>query len=123
MPPLERTDLRQRAVLWPATGRDRFNNPILGPPVEIPVRWLDVGSTILDPQGNTVAIDVTVIVQQSVPLNSQMWLGRINDLPGTSLVPEKGLMEVKKIDGGLDIKARNVRYQLGLMRMKLPDGY
>lgn len=121
MPPLERTDLRQRAVLWPAIGRDRFGQSTVGSPVEIRVRWLDTQTSMLDAQGNTVTIDATAIVEQDIPLGSQMWLGTLNNLPGTGLVPERGLMEVKKVDGGLDLKARNVRRTVGLIRVKYPS--
>src|SRR5882757_2595614 len=120
MPPLERTDLLQRAVLWSASGRDRYGQVTVGDPVEITVRWLDQQSQMLDPQGNTVTVDVTVVVQQDIKIGSQMWLGELADLIGTGSEPETGRMEVKAFNSTLDIKARNNRRTIGLMRMNLP---
>lgn len=121
MPPLERTDRLQLAVLWPATSKsNRYGTFVVGSPVEIKVRWIDTQSQALDPQGNVITVDATAVVGIDIPIGSQMWLGSAASLPGTGYMPEVGLMEVKTFNRTSDIKNRNRRRTVGMIRFRLP---
>ncbi len=126
MPALEVTDLNQLALLWPATGFDSFGQPVVGAPVEIPVRWLTKRREVLDAKGDKIALDATAVVRQEVPMGSHVWLAPPGTRKGQALnvwygtgssgVPNE-LMEVKTFNLTPDLKARNQRRELGLMRL------
>lgn len=117
MPAFEVMDLRQRAVLWAASGYDSYGEAKIGPPVEVAVRWLTKRRTILDAQGNTIALDAQAIVKQFVSENSLIWLGTIASwMEARPALPE--VCQVKTYGQTPDIKKRNTRYELGLLRWK-----
>ena len=72
----------------------------------------------MDRQGNTVAIDAEVVTVEDVPVGSVMWLGGLDDLPGTAMVPEEDAMQVITVPVTPDIKGRFKSRTLMLMRMK-----
>lgn len=111
-------DLNDRAVLWAASSVvNQYGQYIVSPtPVELKVRWVAKQSSMLDHQGNTVAVDATAIVDQDVTLGSIMWLGGLRDLPTPTNVPTSGLMVVKMFNKTGDLKNRNFRRKVGLMR-------
>lgn len=112
MPPLERTDRLQRAAYWEASGYDDYGRPLLLNPVELLVRWVDDDRDVLDDQGNTIALNATVIANQNLAVGSLMRLGTLAealDNPGSYL-------EVKTFNATRDIKGRNLRRAAGLMR-------
>lgn len=125
MPPPETFCRHQKAVLWARTGTDDYGQPIVAAPVEIDVRW--DGPTrreVLDAQGNTIAIDAEVSCIQTIKVGSVMWLGKLTDWYGTgSAGTEVGLMEVKLYREVPDIKGREIRRTVSLMRLNdtLPD--
>lgn len=119
MPPLERTDLLQKAVLWPFLGYDGYGQPAVSKtPQEINVRWVDKQSVVQDAQGNTISFDVTIIVAQDVPDESVMWKGKLTDLPASFTAPDSTLVNVRSKNRTPDIKNRNIRLELGGMRYK-----
>lgn len=111
MPAFETMDLQQRAVLWEKTGQDEHNEPTVASPVEIPVRWHWKRRQVAGPNGLPIAVDVTVVVNQDVADGSLLWLGTLDDLPGTGTpyVPTSDVVQVLTRDWVPDIKARNVR--------------
>lgn len=113
---VETTARHQWAVLWAASGLDTHGRQTVEPPVEIQVRWKHTQRMGSDARGNPVSIDAQVVVAQDVPMGSVMWEGKLDDLPGTSYVPESDVMEVVGQDTVPDIKGRNVHRVLSLSR-------
>ena len=131
MPPLERMDLLDVAVFWPLKMVDGYTEPIVGSPVELSVRWVHQESVVLTPDGQTIAVDSTVVcdddVEQFAPQGGPFWVGIINgifwqgsllDLPGTGFpgLPVNSIMQCKSYQRTEDIKARHVRRVCGLLR-------
>jgi hypothetical protein len=125
MPPFERMDRKQKALLYAKEDDDTHGRAVVSEtPEEIGVRWVQRQSEALDPQGATITVDATAHVGQEVEIGSVMWLGGLEDLSGTSLVPESDLFQVVTYTGVPDIKGRNTRREVGLIRFgsSLPTG-
>lgn len=124
MPALETMDLHDLVVLWSATTAvNQFGQYVVSAtPVELNGRWVGRQSSMLDHQGNTVAVDATVIVAVDIALGSILWLGGLRKLPDPDNVPKSNLMVVKMFNSTNDLKGRNTRRKVGLMRYndKLP---
>ncbi len=131
MPFQEISHLRQTALLWPMTGYDAYGQPTVGTPIQLTpnvypnfgVRWNNTQSEMMDAKNNTIRVDATVIVAIDVPIGSWMWLGSFNEWyghgtgSGSSPIDDH-LCEVKVVAKTLDVKARGVHRQLGLMRLE-----
>lgn len=119
MPAFERRDRYQTAVLWQATGSfDNYAVPIVTPPVEVQVRWKGGQSEAVGPDGQTITLDATAVVDRLIPIGSRMWLGTLRQwysAPGSG-GEDNQVSEVKTCSGTPDIKDRNVAYKVGLMR-------
>lgn len=119
MPPIERSDLRQKAVLWPFAGVDEDGQPTVGVAEQVRCRWEDKRTETKARNGDTIALDALVVVNRVVAPLSNMWLGDIDDVPGTSFLNEdEGLMQVVTAARVPDIKGRSRRYELGLKRFR-----
>jgi hypothetical protein len=120
VPALEITDLIHTAVVWAVTGRDVDGMPIVShSPTQIKCRWVGKQSVMLDKDGNTVAIDATVVVAQDVTLFSAIWMGQLATLPGTSPnEPPSNVMTVVIVNKTDDLKGRSTRRTLGVKRAK-----
>lgn len=120
MPAFETMDRYQKALLWSRVGYDQHSQPVVatGLPVELNVRWQDSKRQSLDAQGNTIAVDATAVLDRVILNGSIMWLGALNDLPGTAYTPETDLMEVSYCKKVPDLKNRFQRYEVGLIRYK-----
>lgn len=118
MPPFETMDRYQTAVLWAKTGVSSLGRTVVSStPTQIRVRWNDKQTEMLDREGNKVAVDATVAVDQEIAVGSIMYKGSISDFAGTGSDDEpSGLMEVKMYDETPDIKNRFKRRVVGLMR-------
>lgn len=118
MPSIE-TDLREQdAVLWPCIGYDSEGQArVSNKSIQLKVRWEEYRTESLDAKGNKIALDVMVVVDRVIPIGSVMWLGTKAQIPGTSLVPTSDLFEVKVRGDIPDIKNRNRRRTVGLMRL------
>ena len=129
MPALEQSARFQKALLWPMVGYDRHGQPRRSSTfVELDVRWDTSKSEATDPQGNTVSIDATVVVDRRIAIGSEMWLGSVDDLedlllgPGTGtieeeeLVPTSDIMVVRTYKEVKDIRGRETRYEVGVAR-------
>lgn len=117
MPALESSYRRQTAVLWEVYAVDKFNEPLRDTPVEIDVRWNTRQSEAADAQGNRVVLDATAVVGRAIPVGSLMWLGELADFVGTgtgSSGDDTEIMEVMTYSETPDLKARNVRREVGL---------
>ena len=126
MPALEVMDLNQRAVLWPRKGTDLNGQPTVDVALrrEIKVRWNAKSHEVLAADGSTIAADGLVVVKQDVAVGSILWLGALDDIPGTSYVPQSGLMQVIRFNDTKDLKGRFTRRTLSVMRWndRLPVG-
>ena len=131
MPGFETLDRLQKAVLWPYLRRSAEGEPVVGPPVPLMVKWTDQLQNVMDPKGNTITCDATAVVDRDVAIDSIMWLGSLQDLPGalmnqdpgTGFEPEgvpwaSGLMQVKTMGRASDIKNRFTRRTVGMLRFK-----
>jgi hypothetical protein len=140
VPPLERADLIDTAVVWPALARggydghrqqqqyDPYGEIRVGRMVQIDVRWVGKQTKMTDKQGNTVMLDAVMILDEDsddIPLDSIVYHGTTADLTGTGSFasPENELYQVKYFYDTPDIKYRNRRLKAGLMRFrdKLPQ--
>ena len=124
MPDIESSDRYQTAVLWAAGGYDDYGEQTVGDPVEVQVRWVNNRSEALDANGNMIAIDATVVLAQDVAIGDKMWLGTLDDLPGTGYQPDEDVMEVVTFGKTPDLKGRFYRREAGLKRFRdtLPEG-
>lgn len=123
MPAPEWSDLYQVAVLWPWTGYDRFGQHMVGPPVEIPVRWNTQRTEQVDAQGNTVTVDGTVIVDRYIDIGSHLWLGTLADWYGVGSSSggqsaDDSLCEAKTFNEVPDLKNRFAFRTVGIMRLR-----
>ncbi len=114
---METKSLYQWAVLWEQDGVDEYGRLVVSPePSEIKCRWENTRRQGTDERGNPVGIDAQVTVARDVPVGSAMWLGKLDDLPGTAYVPEADVMKVVSQTTTPDIKARHSMRVLSLSR-------
>lgn len=119
MPPIERSDLKQTALLFAWNGENEFNEATFEYPVELDVRWIEADTQMRGPQGTPIDIAVTVIAAREIVLDSVMWLGTLDDWIGTgSNDTDSTLYQVVASAFTPDIKDRNVRMRYGLARYK-----
>lgn len=117
MPPLEKLDRKQLALLWALTDTvDDFGVASVSAVRELKVRWNHTSREGLDAQGLGVVIEADVVVDRDISEGSVMWLGGLDDLPGTATVPEQDLMEVVSFKKTPDIKGRNFFRTVSLKR-------
>lgn len=123
---MEQADCHDKAVLWPLERIDSHGKPVVGQPEELDVRWVEKRREVSDNQGGTITIEATVIVDQKIVEGSQMWKGRIEDLPaGVDFSTElQGLMHVQSYTETPDVKGRVARRKVMLTRANntLPAG-
>lgn len=115
MPSVETSDLVQTAVLWELSSKDNYNRPVVGVGEDIPVRWLKNRGESKSSEGDAQSKTVTVIVCQSIPIGSLLWLGSLNDIVGTAL-PSTNLYIVTDYSETPDLKGRNFRRSVQAMR-------
>lgn len=117
MPALETHDRYQDAVLWVRTGQDFHGRPLLADPIDLKVRWVPTKREVQDAHGNTIAIDAVAVVDRNIVVGSLMWLGRIEELPGTEpgAIPTD-VMYVVTAPETSDLKNRFVRRTVNLAR-------
>jgi hypothetical protein len=123
MPDIEICGLEQDAVLWKFLSYDGHGGPVLDTQLAIKVRWKWQRSEMLSPQNATVSVDATAIVALDVPVDSLMWLGRVEDFAGTAGpldATPSGVCQVKTQSWTPDLKGRTSRRTLGLVRWRGP---
>lgn len=117
MPQIETMCRNQHAVLWPLIGNDINGEPMVSDtPVPLMVKWNWVRRDVVDPQGAVIAIDADVIVDRVIAVGSEMWYGKMKDMPGTAHVPESGVCVVKVFSEVGDIFGRNYFRKVSLQR-------
>ena len=111
--------LKQRAVLWAFSRRDRNGEPKVSAAVEIAARWEEDLSQSIQADGSPIAINATVDVDRDIAVGSIMWLGELADLPvGVST----GLFEVMGFNKIPDYRGKNFSrsVQIRKWRSSLP---
>jgi hypothetical protein len=108
-------------VYWPFLRWDRYRNPIVDSPVELPCRWNNTRRVVVDGKGNTIAIDAEIILDQDILVHSLVWRGKLIDWlssgSGAAQV-DTSLMIVKMYEPTEDLKGREVFHNAMLMRYK-----
>lgn len=129
MPALSAWSRRHKALMWPFEGNySADGHPLIGSPVELRVRWDDSPKVMNGPQGQPITVDATVVLGQTVALQSLMWLAT-DQTPGSddamdqwydsgSAGQQIGLMEVIADQGGYDMKSRQQRLVVGVKTYK-----
>lgn len=113
MPPLERAELRQRAVWWPRAGTTNEGEPTFANPQELKVRWEEMRDQGIDNRGDTVGLDARVVLDRQISDGDVLWLGRLADWAGTGR-----LMEVIKFNQIPDVRGRIMRRTADLKRFR-----
>lgn len=116
MPALEVMDLKDWAVLWAKAGKDNYGDQTLESPVNIRCRWEETDHEAANPFAKTQGYDAVVVVDREIEIDSILWLGRIDCLPGTAETPEDNIFTVKKKSTIRDLKGRHARRVVYLMR-------
>lgn len=118
MPGLETTDLYQPMLLWAKVRNNNDGQTVVSPtPVEIYTRYADGTKQVLDPQGNIIVYDQTIVTDRDIPDGSILWNGSLKDAAGfPGGIPTSGFMEAKSLDSTPDLKNRFRRRQVALMR-------
>lgn len=109
---IETSDLRQKAVLWAATGFDDYGQVTVAAATEIKVRWVTGKKTDLGVQSDSVGFDSTAAVDRHIPDGSILRLGSLRDLPDV-LTDLNQVIDSKTTP---DIKGRNTRRTVSLMK-------
>lgn len=76
---LERV-LKEKAVYWKCTGRDKNGQPIYDDPIEVKCRWEDQAKLFMNAQGQEEVSRAEVMVDRSMPLDSVLWYGSLNQV-------------------------------------------
>ena len=116
---LEERDLPHAALLWARASDLPNGEPVHAAPVAVRCRWNDAPKLVLDKQGNTVALDATVVVRRDVPIGSLMRRGLLSAWLGSGSAADDNLLyEVKLFNETSDVKGRFKLRTVGLMRFK-----
>lgn len=119
--PAPETDRRyQAAVLFPATGVDRYGQPTMGSPREIRVDYDDSKRDVLNSQGQRIAVDGVALVIEHIDIGSELWLGELSDWLGTgsgsAMTTPIDVLVVKTYTETPDVKNRYKTREIGLMK-------
>jgi hypothetical protein len=121
MPPLERSMLHSKAVVWSGVTVDRDGDPKLDPqPREIDARVVWGQRQMLTPQGGLAPVDAQLETDEELAVGEVVWDGRLADFDPDG---DFTLMEVATYSSTPDVKGREskLRYGLVYFRASLPD--
>jgi hypothetical protein len=117
VPPPEEDDFPDVLVYWEKTGVNQDNEPTVSQPREIECRWQDKHTQIVGRDGAMVGLEATAFVPERLKEKSIVWLGELEDRPGTAFGDEsEALMEVYSVSRIPDIRGEEVRWRLNLRR-------
>lgn len=112
---------KQDAVWWPMTGRDRYAEVTYGDPVEIKVRWTEKADEMRGPGGAVVEVHALVYadhklhLDQGLRIGDLLWLGKLEDFPGTWESPkDAGADDIKAMATTPNLKNTETLMILGL---------
>lgn len=108
MPFHGRAALVHWAVLWERIGTNGNGEPVVSDiGVDIPCRWDQTKRVTTTANGTQVVTDATITVDRDVPEGSKVWKGTLSEIPGTSQVPIKDVMEVMTFEKVDDWRGRD----------------
>lgn len=108
MAPIEKFNVTT-AVLWEFSGYSLSGEWTVSAPVEIQCRWEDSLTESPDAQSSPIAKPVKAFVNQSIPINSILYQGCLEDVVGTGtgfIVEDMPLLYVTEYNAMPDIKGR-----------------
>ena len=113
MPSPETSHLNQKALLWAASGFDDYGASTVGSvPTEIDVRWEWGKKEGINNQGDPIAWEATVVVDQEIAIGSVMWKGKRADYSTTET--KMTVVDYREVP---DIKGRRFRRIVHLARL------
>lgn len=125
MPAMESKDLHGRALLWRVSGVDNYAEILTAAPVEIRLRLNDSATEALDPQGNKIGLDATIVTAVDLGIGDVLWMApsdkysALEQYTGTgSGVDDSDYWQVKMFNGTPDLKNRITRREAGIMRFR-----
>jgi hypothetical protein len=101
-----------KAVLWAASGVDRYGEVTVASPVEIMVRWNETKQDPNQAKDEVTSVPVEVVVDRDVAIGSVMRFGPLADLPST---PDN-LFRVVNYSSTPDLKGRHYFRTASLVR-------
>lgn len=118
MPPYQQAHRHAKAVLWPADGVDSHGKPKVSAPEELDVRWVGKRQEVSDGRGGSIIVSGTAVVDREIEEGSQMWSGKLADLPDSSDMSQEArhLMQVVGYVETPDTKGRAVLRKVLLSR-------
>lgn len=112
MPPFETMDRPHKAVLWPNATKDGYGVMKLGSgALDLKVRWSDRQTQALDPAGEVISVDASVISTRDIPIGAAMWRGTVATWNANLM---NQIMEVVSISKADDTRGRSTRKKYGL---------
>lgn len=114
--PLSYEQLIHKATLWERANYDDQGQPLVKNPVEIDCRWRPTNRSAAGPNNSTIAIEVSVVVDREIPVDSILWLGTLDCLPGTMPEPRSDLFQVKTTHKTDNVSGTESRLRVGLVR-------
>lgn len=125
MPAMESMDLHGRALLWRVAGVDNYADILVAAPVEIRLRLNDTATEALDPQGNKIALDATIVTAVDLNIGDVLWMApsqyysAMEQYVGTgSGEVDPTYWQVKMFNGTPDLKYRVTRREAGILRFR-----
>lgn len=117
MPHPTKRHRHQKAVYWEFIREGDYGAAEVMAPVEITVRWIAGRKDTLDSRGNVVSIDAVLVVNQDIPIHSEMWLGTMDSWLGTgSAGDDTEVLRVVNFKKVPDLKGRNFYREVELKR-------
>lgn len=113
MPSPENNDLLDSAILWRKSDtKNDYNRPVLRPYEEVNIDFSLKRRQSTDAKGSVINYDATAITEETYPIDSILWVGKLKDMPAlpTPLYVVKGYSESN------DIKNRETKYRANLVR-------
>jgi len=91
--------LKQTAVWWSLSGTDGYGQPTVGIPIEIKVRWEDVGEEFLDGDGTMQLSRAKVFVDRDVEVGGVLMLGKLDgSVDQANPKANDGAWEIRRVE-------------------------
>lgn len=119
MPAPETSDRWQKALLWAKLRNDGHGDPVRDEAIELSVRWVNSRRDVNDGTGNRISLEAEALVDRKVRIGSLMWLGTLDEWPGTGIgINDEELMVVVSYEEATDVKGRIACRIVGLAKYR-----
>jgi len=131
VPDITESGFHQWAVYWPFSGWDRWGQPTVGPPQQVPVsQWVTKRTKAVDPKLGTITLDATSRCYKPLKVDSHIWLGTLEEWYGTagtgsgsgSTAVDDELMVIRTYTETPDVKGRFSEKTIGMQRLHQSSG-